>query len=61
MNEVDFLKDKNSVSILAIILSAPKNFIARNITRRHLQGVLHRKVKWAFVIGQTSVEIQVRK
>ena len=59
VNEVAYLKDDPSLSILVVILSAPKNFDKRQITRKHLQSVAHRGVKWAFILGQTSKDVQV--
>ena len=59
VNEVDILKNK-PFNILVVILSAPKNYEKRQITRNQLKTVSNRGVKWAFIIGQTSKEIQVR-
>ena len=61
LNQVDHLKDKTT-SIFVIILSAPKNFVHRQITRKALSqdaAKSNSTLKWAFLIGQTSAELQV--
>jgi hypothetical protein len=50
---------KKTPSVMVIILSAPKNAIQRQLTRAQLKKVAHRDVKWAFILGQTTPDIQV--
>ena len=57
VNDVSKLKD--AAAIFVIILSAPKNAIQRQMTRTTLNALAKRDLKWAFVIGQTSSDIQV--
>ena len=57
-NQVAHWKNE-SFTIFAVILSAPNHFKERSITRKQLQKVSHRGLKWAFILGQTSHQNQV--
>ena len=57
-NQVAHWKNE-SFTIFAVILSAPNHFQERSITRKQLQKVSRRGLKWAFILGQTSHQNQV--
>ena len=46
-------------AIFVLILSAPKNIIQREMTRQTLNAVSNKDLKWAFIIGQTTLDTQV--
>lgn len=54
-------KEPLTSGIYILILSAPKNILQRSLTRQILSDALSshkRAFEWAFIIGQTSQEIQ---
>ena len=57
-----FLKIFHGKVIFTIWAKFPKSTTAkREMTRNYLTKVADRGVKWAFIIGQTTEEIQVSK
>ena len=58
---MNFFEKKCKVTFTIWAKLSKSTTVKREMTRNHLAKVADRGVRWAFIIGQTTEEIQVSK